>query len=47
VEKKFAGKKYMGVERSTVVIGPDGVVEKVFRRVKPDAHANQVLESLR
>ena len=29
-----AGKKYMGVERSTVVIGEDGTVEKVFRRVK-------------
>jgi peroxiredoxin Q/BCP len=46
VQKSFAGKKYMGVERSTVVIGPDGVVEKVFRRVKPDAHAAQVLVAL-
>jgi peroxiredoxin Q/BCP len=46
-QKSFAGKKYMGVERSTVVIGADGTVEKVFRRVKPDAHAGQVLDSLR
>jgi peroxiredoxin Q/BCP len=46
VEKKFAGKRYMGVERSTVVVSPDGVVDKVLRRVKPDAHAGQVLESL-
>jgi peroxiredoxin Q/BCP len=45
-QKSFAGKKYMGVERSTVVVGVDGTVEKVFRRVKPDAHAGQVLESL-
>jgi thioredoxin-dependent peroxiredoxin len=46
VEKSFAGKKYMGVERSTVVIGPDGKVRKVFRKVKPAEHADQVLEAL-
>ena len=45
-EKSFAGKKYMGVERSTVVIGADGTVEKVFRRVKPADHAAQVLNAL-
>ena len=47
VEKNFAGKKRMGVERSTVVIGEDGTVEKVFRRVKPDDHASRVLDALR
>jgi peroxiredoxin Q/BCP len=47
VEKSFAGKKHMGVERSTVVIGEDGTVEKVFRRVKPDEHAARVLDALR
>jgi peroxiredoxin Q/BCP len=46
VEKSFAGKKYMGVERSTVVIGPDGKVRKVFRKVKAAEHADQVLEAL-
>jgi peroxiredoxin Q/BCP len=46
VEKSFAGKKYMGVERSTVVIDPDGKVRKVFRKVKPAEHADQVLEAL-
>jgi thioredoxin-dependent peroxiredoxin len=45
-QKSFAGKKYMGVERSTVVIGADGTVEKVFRRVKPADHAAQVLGAL-
>ena len=45
-QKSFAGKKYMGVERSTVVIGADGTVEKVFRRVKPADHAAQVLAAL-
>jgi thioredoxin-dependent peroxiredoxin len=47
VEKSFAGKKYMGIERSTVVIDADGRVAKVFRRVKPDQHAAQVLAALR
>jgi peroxiredoxin Q/BCP len=46
VEKRFAGKKYMGMERSTVVIGPDGTVTRVFRRVKPEQHAAQVLAAL-
>ena len=45
-QKSFAGKKYMGVERSTVVIGADGTVEKIFRRVKPAEHAAQVLNAL-
>jgi peroxiredoxin Q/BCP len=46
VEKSMAGKRYMGVERSTVVIDPEGNVAKVFRRVKPAEHAHQVLTSL-
>ncbi len=46
VEKHNYGKTSMGVERSTVVIGPDGTVVKVFRRVKPDEHAEQVLAAL-
>ena len=46
VEKKNYGKTYMGVERSTVVIDAEGNVAKIFRRVKPEAHANQVLTAL-
>ena len=46
VRKSFAGKRYMGIERSTVVIGTDGTVTRVFRRVKPDEHAAQVLAAL-
>jgi len=46
VEKSFAGKKYMGVERSTFVIGPDGTLAKVMRQVKPDSHADEVLAAL-
>ena len=46
VQKSFAGKKYMGVERSTFVIGPDGTLTRVMRRVKPDTHADEVLAAL-
>jgi len=46
VEKKFAGKTYMGVERSTVVIDSEGKVARVLRKVKPAEHADQVLEAL-
>jgi thioredoxin-dependent peroxiredoxin len=46
VQKRFAGKTYMGIERSTFVIDADGNVAKVMRRVKPDQHADQVLAAL-
>ena len=46
VEKEYAGKKYMGVERSTFVIDADGNVAKEMRRVKPDTHADDVLAAL-
>jgi len=46
VENAFAGKKYMGVERSTFVIGEDGTVKKVMREVKPATHADDVLAVL-
>jgi peroxiredoxin Q/BCP len=45
-EKSYAGKSYMGVDRSTFVIDGAGNVAKVFRKVKPDEHADQVLEAL-
>ena len=43
VEKSMYGKKYMGVERSTFVVGGDGKLKAVFRKVKPDEHVEQVL----
>jgi peroxiredoxin Q/BCP len=46
-EKSFAGKKYMGVSRSTFVIAEDGSVKSVMRDVKPATHADEVLERLR
>ena len=45
-EKTYAGKKYMGVFRSTFVIDEEGNVVKEMRDVKPDTHADDVLAVL-
>jgi thioredoxin-dependent peroxiredoxin len=45
-ERNLYGKKSLGIERSTFVIGPDGNVVKAMRRVKPETHAADVLEAL-
>ena len=45
-EKNMYGKAVMGTERTTVVIGPDGAVERVFPKVKVDGHVASVLEAL-
>ena len=46
-EKKYMGKSYMGVNRSTFVIDADGNVKKVMHDVKPATHADEVLAVLR
>jgi|SRR5579872_1259543 peroxiredoxin Q/BCP len=46
-EKNMYGKKVMGVARTTFVIGPDGKIEHVFEKVKPEGHADEVLEYLK
>jgi peroxiredoxin Q/BCP len=46
VEKSYAGRTYMGTERTTFVIGPDGTIERVLPQVKPAAHVDQLLEAL-
>ena len=46
VEKVRYGKKAMGIERSTFVIAPDGTFRAIFRKVKPDEHAEQILTVL-
>ena len=45
-ERSFAGKKYMGVSRSTFVIDADGNIKKIFESVKPATHADDVLAAL-
>ena len=45
--KTFMGRKYMGVERTTFIIGPDGRIARVFENVKPDGHAEEVAAALK
>lgn len=45
-EKNMYGKKVMGIERSTFVIGPDGRIEKIYGKVKAQGHAAEVLSEL-
>lgn len=47
VEKSMYGRKYMGMERSTYLIGADGRVLKVWRKVKVPKHAEEVLKTAR
>ena len=46
VKKSMYGREYMGNERTTFVIGPDGKIEQVLRKVKPGEHDSLVLEAL-
>src|SRR6202049_2811973 len=45
-EKNMYGKKVMGVERTTFVIGADGKIEKIYAKVKAQGHAGEVLAGL-
>jgi peroxiredoxin Q/BCP len=42
-EKSFLGRKYTGMRRITFLIGPDGRIRKIWRKVKPPRHAAEVL----
>ncbi len=44
--KKFMGREYMGIYRVTFLIGPDGVIKKIWPKVKPDLHAAEVLAAI-
>lgn len=46
VEKSMYGRKYMGVERSTYLINEEGIIEKIFQKVKPTNHSKDVLKEL-
>ena len=45
-QRSYMGRSYMGVERSTFVIGPDGLVVREWRNVKAPGHAAEVLEAV-
>lgn len=47
VEKSMYGRKYLGIDRSTFLIGPDGRVARVWRKVKVPGHVEEVLEAVR
>jgi peroxiredoxin Q/BCP len=47
LEKSMYGRKYMGVERTTFLIGPVGRIAKVWRKVKVPGHAEEVLEAVK
>ena len=42
-EKNMYGRKVMGVARTTFIIGPDGTIKHIFKKVKPEGHADEVL----
>ncbi len=45
-EKTFMGRKYQGTHRVTFLIGPDGVIRKIWPGVKPDEHPQEVLAAI-
>ena len=45
IEKSMYGRKYMGMERSSFLVDAEGKVARVWRKVKPEAHAAEVLEA--
>ncbi len=47
VEKSMYGRKYFGVERTTVLIGPDGKIAKIWSKVKVPGHAAAVLDAVK
>lgn len=46
VEKSMYGRKYMGIERATFLIGKTGRIERIWRKVKVKGHADEVLAAL-
>ena len=46
-EKSLYGVKYMGIERTTVIIGRDGRIERIFPKVQIDGHVEEVEEEVR
>jgi peroxiredoxin Q/BCP len=47
VEKSMYGRKYMGVERTTLLIGPDGKIARIWNKVKVPGHAEAVLAAVK
>ena len=46
-KKKFMGREYMGTNRVTFLIDPKGVIAKVYEKVKPDNHAQEIIKDIK
>lgn len=46
-EKSFMGKKYMGVERTSFIINPEGTIAKIYEKVTPAGHVTKVIADLK
>lgn len=46
-EKSLYGRKYMGIERTTFVIGPDKKISAILTGIKPDEHAQAVIAAMK
>jgi peroxiredoxin Q/BCP len=47
VEKSMYGRKFMGVERATFLVGPDGKIARIWRKVSASGHAEEVLQAVK
>ena len=47
VEKNMYGRTYMGIERCTYLIGPDGVIQQIWRKLRVKGHVEAVLEAVK
>ena len=45
VEKSMYGRKFMGIERTTILIGAEGKIARIWRKVRVPSHAEEVLEA--
>jgi peroxiredoxin Q/BCP len=46
-KKKFMGKEFLGVSRTSFLVAPDGTIAKIYENVKPEAHADEVLSDMK
>ncbi len=46
-QTSMSGKKYMGVARTTFIVGKDGTIVKVFEKVKPEGHSQEIIDALK
>ena len=45
-KKKFMGREYMGISRATYIIDENGMIEKVYEKVKTTSHAQNIIKDL-